>query len=283
MKNLIIQSLCLLLILTFCGNKAKNNELSENGTTEIIPSDYKALYLKYKEPINGYNVKVTFIFNRGSRYLTIGDYLVGTGHIQFEKGKNRFDICHPVFFLDTSFYNLDTLLHNAYNMFQDDEFFIEEYPYMIDYDNNNPPFFFQDVNFDGHKDLLLTCNWQSHQRDAAAYMVYLYCENNCEDDIPYQQTEKEPFNFGIFDEYTRFDYKKKEIILHSTGSAYSWTDEYYKRKGYDEFELYKMITLSREWDEEFNYLVTREYKAHKSGDTIQKVQIAEKKEIITDL
>jgi len=57
MKNLIIPSLCLLVILLSCGNKAKNKELSENGTAEINTEvsieeeDYDEIYKLYLDSI----------------------------------------------------------------------------------------------------------------------------------------------------------------------------------------------------------------------------------------
>ena len=143
--------------------------------------------------------------------------------------------------------------------------------YLIEYDKDKPstydkfpsdtdlPFFFCDVNFDGKKDLILNLYcWGARFNNA--YRVYLADKNGCfETDLLYRATEKKPY--VEFDDYTEFDYKKKEVILYSSGGWDGYTREFYKLNEYGDFELYKI--------EELEHPKLSEYE-------MQKVKISEK-------
>jgi hypothetical protein len=211
--------------------------------------------IKYRTPVNGYNVDAIWYPNE--------EYLAGYAILRFHDGERSFAVLHECFFPSESF---------ASKIEQDTALSMSRL-YVLDYEEGNyewhdvfkgyAPFFFADVNFDGKKDLILNYRRQG-QRHTNMYRAYL-ADSPFEPyntDLLYRQTEKLPF--VKFDDLTKFDFEKKEIILHGSGGAFNWEDEYYRLNNYNEFELYKII--EQQDDKIYEYEISKRKISERKAD-----------------
>ena len=183
----------------------RNKEFNE------LESHIPRLYIKYKQPINGYTVKVMVeSIDEPSRAI-----------LEFLKdGKVAFTLENRYFYEPALEGDKKKMYKNGvYNV----DYKIKKnarFPGDLD---KNVPFFFQDVNFDNTKELVFSL-WGQGQRHTSMYKVYSV--NDDAEDILYQMTNNEPFN--KFDDFTKFDRRNKTITLYNDGGAFDNTELIYK-------------------------------------------------------
>ena len=193
-------------------NTRNDSDFSErNKEFKELESHIPRFYIKYKQPINGYSVKVMVeSVDEPSRAI-----------LEFSKdGKVAFT-------LENRYFYESALEGDKKKIFKKGVYYVD---YKIrknerfsgDLDKG-VPFFFQDVNFDNTKELVFSL-WGQGQRHTSMYKVYSVNENA--EDILYQITDNEPFN--KLDDFTKFDQKNKTITLFCDGGASNYTEFIYK-------------------------------------------------------
>ena len=193
-------------------NTRNDSDFSErNKEFKELESHIPRFYIKYKQPINGYSVKVMVeSVDEPSRAI-----------LEFSKdGKVAFT-------LENRYFYESALEGDKKKIFKKGVYYVD---YKIrknerfsgDLDKG-VPFFFQDVNFDNTKELVFSL-WGQGQRHTSMYKVYSVNDNA--EDILYQITDNEPFN--KLDDFTKFDQKNKTITLFCDGGASNYTEFIYK-------------------------------------------------------
>ena len=191
--------------------KSSLNLSDRNKEFKELESHIPRFYIKYKQPINGYSVKVMVeSVDEPSRAI-----------LEFSKdGKVAFT-------LENRYFYESALEGDKKKIFKKGVYYVD---YKIrknerfsgDLDKG-VPFFFQDVNFDNTKELVFSL-WGQGQRHTSMYKVYSVNDNA--EDILYQITDNEPFN--KLDDFTKFDQKNKTITLFCDGGASNYTEFIYK-------------------------------------------------------
>lgn len=213
-------------------------------------SNQGIVFIKYRTPVNNYNIDAVW------HPIVTSDYILdGPAILRFKKkGEECITILHESFFPSESF--MSRIKQDTLKL---------KHSFIIDYEEGtrnkdshdvfkeHAPFFFADVNFDGEKDLVLNLR-RKGQRFSNMYRVYLYEDYYCHynNDILYRATEKLPFS--RFDDLTRFDSDKKEIILYNHGGVSHWTEEYYRMDEYNVFQLYKIVEQDNDTIYEYQYI-----------------------------
>lgn len=169
--------------------------------------DLEQIHIKYKQKVNGYDVSV-LCFLSDSVY-----YDQNKAIFHFKNDTSDFYLYNASYhigeFLDEGCWVEDTLLLDyispkVTNELPDNEF----------------PFFFQDVDFDGEDELLIT-NWQCGSRGSSTYDVYKVNQYYMYRMDMAKLTE-EPFT--LLENYkTTFDAENKEIIIQYNEPRYSET------------------------------------------------------------
>ena len=195
-------------------------ELSKNEFTNDFTNGFKQIHFQYKQPVNGYIVKgILAITDWLPKLYNEKDVSSVRGAVILELSKNgeRFHVTHYPFYLYSSaFY--------GYNEF------IKGSNFYLNYNSEKCSFCFDDLDFDGEKELVFR-NCRERQRFLATYTVYSLGENlglGENEHVFYRRTDP-PFN--ELDAYTEFDEEKQEIKLHLSGGATFWEDRIYKCEG----------------------------------------------------
>lgn len=177
--------------------------------------DNKRLFIRYNQPVEGYTVTaVCFPWRSYDRDRE--HELIGKAILHFESEDNNFDIYNEYFSDSTLYYVNDQpfedgqVLHLNYLPQKADEYL-----------GYNSPFFFQDVDFDGVKELLVN-NWRCGVRHSNRYDVYEI------EDWKARLVTAPPFN-EIDDSMTRFDSISQTIRLVK-GSAVEAYERTYQKK-----------------------------------------------------
>lgn len=203
------------------------------GCTSKPQFTYKAwdlpqIPIKYKQKVNGYNVSVLCFLGDSVAYDQ------NKALFYFENDSSYFYVYNPSF-------HIGMLLGEDFQI--GDSFFLDyTYPETTtELPDNDVPFFFQDVDFDGEDELLIT-KWQLGSRGSSRYDVYdLDKYDGYSIDIP-QKTE-EPFT--LLENYkTTFDYEQKEIIMRYW-EPYDMWKYVYKKVEYEDVTICDIDTLSR--------------------------------------
>ena len=190
-------------------------------------------YIQFRQPINDYRVKASFIHPD----TTCCDIIV-FGSLYFIN--DRSEVCelyHRLFFADT------VKLHKHT---------INEIDYIIPTINHaapvclqlfrNLPFSFLDVDFDGHEELLLTLPTIA-QRTASAYSVCRIGTKtkdgvlSCEEDTIYHNLFDNDFTYCL-DDFTELDFTKKEVRFF-LDAGYSGSERYFYKVKDKKTKLYK--------------------------------------------
>lgn len=177
--------------------------------------DNKRLFIRYNQPVEGYTVTgVCFPlagYDRDRKHE-----LIGKAILHFESEYNHFDICNEYFSDSTLYYVNDQPFVNGQVLH------LDYLPKKVDeYLGYNSPFFFQDVDFDGVKELLIN-NWRCGIRYSNRYDVYEI------EDWKAQLVTAPPFD-EIDDSMTRFDSIQQTIRLVE-GSAVEAYERTYQKK-----------------------------------------------------
>lgn len=181
----------------------------------------RPIYIKYKQPINGYKVYITWWMNycysgfallkfvdcRGNEFFLTNEAL----HIDFEK----------VWEEASNYFIIPNTYSSAANT-------APKQVYTINYQTNkhpkdsldyNAPFFFSDVDFDGQQELVMTLH-RTGQRFTDEYQVYKFGYG-----YGYiREVKAEPY--VSFDGLTEFDYHNKKVIIHHSAGNFSDEDIY---------------------------------------------------------
>ena len=199
---------------------------------KVFPYNDDGIYrIIYRNPINGYHVK-------GILHHLQFAYGICEAILYFNRQDERFTIIHPYFELTSQ--QIDKIISDLRGE-QQSLFTIngKELGFYLDYTidkadtaflKSSVPFFFQDVDFDRKKELVLRFPHEGQGRTH----LYQVWEPECGISLKC----REPYN--DFDETTRFDTRKREIIIYYHGGVDFWTRKYYRLKN-GEMTLYKMI------------------------------------------
>lgn len=198
-------------------------------TEELLPElPYERndiIYIAYNQIVEGYRLRVTCspyeLRINGFASAMMEFHNIQSGIKLYAFNPNFSDKClreNDLDIVDNNSIQLD------YNTFQLESGF---YYYA--------PFQFRDMDFDGKKELLIS-NWNAAQRGCNAYDVYKIKNNRL------HLLEFPPFD--RIDDITTIDNATKTIIIHHSGGASYWVDEYYKANSKGQFKLIKKEELA---------------------------------------
>ncbi|MDF9828845.1 hypothetical protein [Parabacteroides sp. PF5-6] len=170
--------------------------------------------IQYKQPVNGYEVKVLFSpdeFFLGSEYepsrvIGIGIIYIATSYSVISVAHNNFFIQSPPFDVDSIYEMIGKTIYLDYEIESKTE---DEYVFFP----RKTPFFFTDVNLDGRIDFLLT-NYHLGQKGVNSYLAYYWDEEFDNRVYPIGS----PFN--DLDALTKINKETGEVIQTFTGNPY---------------------------------------------------------------
>ena len=201
---------------------------SEQHETDFESFNHPRIFIKYKQPVNGYDVTVMcFPYNYTydkEREIEIW----GNALLYFEKEDSRFCIYNKSFSDSVLYYVNEQEVRD--NMILELDYLPKS---TNEYLSHNSPFFFSDVDFDGEEELIIN-NWRCGTRHCNTYDVYKITNNEV------KQLTEAPFvnPTGKISNYNSdFDSVNKTITIHKrTGSAYYG--------GYYKYSLVKRVDLN---------------------------------------
>ena len=176
------------------------------------------VYIKYKQPVNGYTVKVLWM-----PYTDENGYTAETGNaiLYFENEDNHF-------YIQTKCYR-DTAVYSHTHLEDDDVLFWTYTPKKKgEILSQYSPFFFSDVNFDGEKELLIN-DYNGGSRGSNSYEVYKIHPY-------YADIIKEAPFANLENDMTDFDSANKTITCHYSLSSFESTTHIYKQVKQEKIE-----------------------------------------------
>lgn len=176
------------------------------------------VYIKYKQPVNGYTVKVLWM-----PYTDENGYTAETGNaiLYFENEDNHF-------YIQTKCYR-DTAVYSHTHLEDGDVLFWNYTPKKKgEILSQYSPFFFSDVNFDGEKELLIN-DYNGGSRGSNSYEVYKIHPY-------YADIIKEAPFANLENGQTEFDPKEETIKLHLNFSAFEYAIHTYKKVKQEKIE-----------------------------------------------
>lgn len=176
------------------------------------------VYIKYKQPVNGYTVKVLWM-----PYTDENGYTAETGNaiLYFENEDNHF-------YIQTKCYR-DTAVYSHTHLEDDDVLFWNYTPKKKgEILSQYSPFFFSDVNFDGEKELLIN-DYNGGSRGSNSYEVYKIHPY-------YADIIKEAPFANLENDMTDFDSANKTITCHYSLSSFESTTHIYKQVKQEKIE-----------------------------------------------
>lgn len=208
-----------LLSWTIC--KGQNQTDFQNSERISVPLGFECfnqphIYIKYKQPINGYTVKVMWL-----QYGEVGNALfcLEKQGIQYYYFAEKWT---------------DKILYDKGNTYPNNTVIELDYTAKLEseeYLSDDSPFFFSDVDFDGEEEFIIN-RYKSGSRDSNAYDVY--------DVSPYGylmlKTEA-PFT-ELENGQCEFDSVNKVITILGSNGWNSIINDTYQLKG-EKFELVK--------------------------------------------
>lgn len=211
-----------------------NNQSKEvNIKDTIIPDEYAwknrlGVFFRFDQPVNGYTVKGMFFPKQE---------FPGNALLYFSKGDNNFVIHNECFGNDY----LDKLSENTHGSFYNEDIITLKYTRDKEFLSGNAPFFFQDVNFDGEAELLIT-NWRLGDRG----LYHTYDVYKVRDSLVIHLKD-EPFinpTGKLNNHNTEFDSIKKQIIIHCYDGMYHLASYTYELKS----NQFKLIEKKEYWN-----------------------------------
>lgn len=169
------------------------------------------VYIKYKQPVNGYTVKVLWM-----PYTDENGYTAETGNaiLYFESEDNHF-------YIPTKCYR-DTAIYSHTDLKDGDVLFWNYTPKKKEEIlSQYSPFFFSDVNFDGEKELLIN-DYNGGSRGSNSYEVYKIHPYYADiiKEVPFADLEND---------MTDFDSANKTIACHYSLSSFESITHIYKQ------------------------------------------------------
>ena len=201
---------------------------SEQHETDFESFNHPRIFIKYKQPINGYDVTVVCLPYNYTYDKERETEIWGNALLCFEKEDNRFYIYNESFSDSVLYYVNEQEVRD--NMILELDYLPKS---KNEYLSHNSPFFFSDVDFDGEEELIIN-NWKCGIRHCNTYDVYKITNNEV------KQLTEAPFvnPTGKISNYNSdFDSVNKTITIHKrTGSAYYG--------GYYKYGLVKRVDLN---------------------------------------
>ncbi|MFV0323641.1 MAG: hypothetical protein ACK5LF_04575 [Bacteroides xylanisolvens] len=201
---------------------------SEQHETDFESFNHPRIFIKYKQPVNGYDVTVMCFPYNNTYDKERETEIWGNALLYFEKEDNRFYIYNESFSDSVLYYVNEQEVRD--NMILELDYLPKS---TNEYLSHNSPFFFSDVDFDGEEELIIN-NWKCGIRHCNTYDVYKITNNEVK-----QLTEAPFVNLtGKISNYNSdFDSVNKTITIHKrTGSAYYG--------GYYKYGLVKRVDLN---------------------------------------
>ena len=187
--------------------------------------NYPRIFINYKQKVNGYRVKVIwfpFIYEQGYT-----DY--GLAILFFQNDTSEFYLYNNVYH--------DDELYQYMPLKDGDTISIDYIPKKPnEYLADNNPFFFQDVDFDGKDELLIT-KWNCGSRGSSTYNVYKMSEKG-----NVYLINEEPFN-DMENGHTEFDPLNKTITSRFSSSAFNYVIYTYKQVKHERIDWDKPETF----------------------------------------
>ena len=201
---------------------------SEQHETDFESFNHPRIFIKYKQPVNGYDVTVMCLPYNYTYDKERETEIWGNALLYFEKEDNRFYIYNESFSDSVLYYVNEQEVRD--NMILELDYLPKS---TKEYLSHNSPFFFSDVDFDGEEELIIN-NWKCGIRHCNTYDVYKITNNDVK-----QLTEAPFINpTGKISNYnSEFDSVNKTITIHKRiGSAYYG--------GYYKYGLVKRVDLN---------------------------------------
>lgn len=201
---------------------------SEQYETDFESFNQPRIFIKYKQPVNGYDVTVVCLPYNYTYDKERNTEIWGNALLCFEKKDSRFYIYNESFSDSVLYYVNEQEVRD--NMILELDYLPKS---KNEYLSHNSPFFFSDVDFDGEEELIIN-NWKCGIRHCNTYDVYKITNNDV------KQLTEAPFvnPTGKISNYNSdFDSVNKTITIHKrTGSAYYG--------GYYKYGLVKRVDLN---------------------------------------
>jgi hypothetical protein len=205
MSRISILLFCIISLISCTTNKSNKNALDQKGVPQDIINNIDPtqttdtiskpeVLIKYKSPVNGYNVVVEWLGAEIiDEYLAFGDVL-----IHFKKNDGTGFTVHNIAYWDEGLKvsDIEPMCNKTIEL--------EYIPKNDKYLATRSPFFFADMDFD-EQDELVIVGWKGGRQYAHLYDVY-----EISDSSAHKKTTP-PFDtieLGI----SKFDPKKKQII-----------------------------------------------------------------------
>ena len=201
---------------------------SEQYETDFESFNQPRIFIKYKQPVNGYDVTVVCLPYNYTYDKERNTEIWGNALLCFEKKDSRFYIYNESFSDSVLYYVNEQEVRD--NMILE----LDHLPKSKnEYLSHNSPFFFSDVDFDGEEELIIN-NWKCGIRHCNTYDVYKITNNDV------KQLTEAPFvnPTGKISNYnSEFDSVNKTITIHKrTRSTYYG--------GYYKYGLVKRVDLN---------------------------------------
>ena len=228
---------------------------SEQHETDFESFNQPRIFIKYKQPVNGYTVKIMWF-----QYGEIGNALFhleknGKVHYLFvEKWSDKF--LYDKYCNDNVKYPNDTIIELNYIPKLDSEKYLSD----------NSPFFFSDIDFDG-KDEFIINRFKGGSKGSNAYDVYKVGMNEITlmSESPFTELENGHCEFSSIN---------KTVTIHKHDGAYHYIRNTYQAKQYEIMNWDKPITQYK-FELINSYIINNdEYK--KYNRTGEKLQLIEK-------
>ena len=201
---------------------------SEQYETDFESFNQPRIFIKYKQPVNGYDVTVVCLPYNYTYDKERNTEIWGNALLCFEKKDSRFYIYNESFSDSVLYYVNEQEVRD--NMILELDYLPKS---KNEYLSHNSPFFFSDVDFDGEEELIIN-NWKCGIRHCNTYDVYKITNNEV------KQLTEAPFvnPTGKISNYnSEFDSVNKTITIHKrTRSTYYG--------GYYKYGLVKRVDLN---------------------------------------
>lgn len=221
------------LFLAFTLFSSCANSQQQNSKNEIVT-------ITFDNEVNGYSIDVIWKPNSVHYGFTKGPAIITFSNkkdsINFSLSNNNFSISNNrlPFIYNTDSSEILSLKQEHINLVYDENNLEEE----GFFGTTNEPFFFQDLDFDNIKELLLV-EVGNAQRYYSSFKAYKLESGGLQTEMS-GITHNEPYK--SLDELSTIDYKNKRIIIYNSGGICANSSEIYnyktsKDKDYSWFEL----------------------------------------------
>lgn len=200
-----------------------NSKLSFEQMDFVFFKEYreqkKHIYIRYKQPVEGYTVTALCTMDGLDIIFSENNGISGKALLRFENDSTHFYVYNSSFSDSILYYGMEREV-------KDKEVIYIDYRPISDSDvcHCSTPFFFQDVNFDGKKELLIN-KWQTRPKGHSSFDVYVL--------QPDLKKLTEP-PFDKYDHMTEIDTVNKTIKLYEgsriSGCAVSHTYQLHYRQ-----------------------------------------------------